>query len=56
MKQTILDLRMSLFTGTYFAVTFSDLDFIMKFIVFLITVGYTVRRWYLLEKNKKDEA
>jgi len=54
MKQYFLDLKLSLLTGTYFAITFSNLDNIMKIIVFLLTVGYTVRRWYLLEKNKKD--
>lgn len=54
MKQYFLDLKLSLLTGTYFAITFSDLDSMMKIIVFLLTVGYTVRRWYLLEKNKKE--
>lgn len=54
MKQYFLDLKLSLLTGTYFAITFSDLDSMMKIIVFLLTFGYTVRRWYLLEKNKKE--
>jgi hypothetical protein len=54
MKQTIIDFKLSLLTTTYFALTFVNTDFIMKVIVFLLTVGYTIRRWYLLEKNKKD--
>jgi hypothetical protein len=54
MKQTIIDLKLSLLTTTYFALTFANTDFIMKLVVFLLTVGYTIRRWYLLEKNKKE--
>jgi len=55
MKQYFLDLKLSLLTGTYFAITFSDIDSVMKIIVFIATAGYTVRRWYLMEKNNKDE-
>ena len=54
MRQTIIDLKLGFMTTAYFALTFANADFIMKFIVFLITVGYTIRRWYLLEKNKKE--
>ncbi len=56
MKQYFLDLRLSLFTGTYFVISFASADFVMKVIAFLIATGYTLRRWYLLEKNKKNEA
>ena len=55
MKQYFLDLKLSLLTGTYFAISLTDIDYIMKIIVFILTIGYTVRRWYLLEKNNKDE-
>jgi hypothetical protein len=53
MKQVILDLKLSIVAGTYFAITFSNVDYVMKILAFLITVGYTIRRWYLMEKNNK---
>lgn len=57
MINKILDLRQSLLTGTYFMVTFANVDVIMKVIAFIIATGYTARRWYLMEKNKnKNEA
>ena len=56
MKQYILDLRQSVITGGYFMFTFANVDVIMKVIAFVIATGYTLRRWYLLEKNNKDEA
>jgi hypothetical protein len=56
MKQYFLDLKLSLFTGAYFAISFADVDAAMKVLAFAAATGYTLRRWYLLEKNNKDEA
>jgi len=55
MKQYFLDLKLSLFTGTYFLISFTDVDAAMKILAFIAATGYTLRRWYLLEKNNKDE-
>lgn len=54
MKQQLLDIKLGLMTGAYFAITSSDVDQIMKIIVFILTMGYTARRWYLLEKKIKE--
>jgi hypothetical protein len=37
--------------------SFTDVEVTLKIISLLIAIGYTLRRWYLLEtKNKKDET
>jgi hypothetical protein len=54
MHHYLLDLKVSFVTGFFLFISFSDAEIVMKIIVFLLTVGYTVRRWYLLEKNKKE--
>ena len=54
MHHYLLDLKVSFLTGFFLFISFSDAEIVMKIIVFLLTVGYTVRRWYLLEKNKKE--
>jgi hypothetical protein len=56
MKQYFLDLKLSLITGTYFAISFADVDSAMKVIAFILASGYTLRRWYVFEKNKDDNA
>lgn len=56
MINKILDLRQSLLTGTYFMFTFANVDGAMKVVAFIIATGYTARRWYLMEKNKKNET
>lgn len=55
MINKILDLKQSLITGWYFMFTFSNVDYAMKIIAFIIATGYTARRWYLMEKKGKDE-
>lgn len=50
----LIDLKVSLLTGLFFFVAFADFEIVMKVIVFILTIGYTARRWYLLEKNKKE--
>lgn len=50
----LIDLKVSMLTGLFFCIAFTDFEIVMKVIVFLITIGYTARRWYLLEKNKKE--
>ena len=56
MKQYFLDLKLSLLTGTYFIISFTEVDAAMKVLAFIFASGYTLRRWYLLEKNKNNEA
>jgi hypothetical protein len=37
--------------------SFTDVEVTLKIISLLIAIGYTLRRWYLMEtKNKKDET
>jgi hypothetical protein len=56
MRQYFLDLKLSLLTGTYFIISFAEVDVAMKIIAFILASGYTLRRWYLMEKNKNDNG
>lgn len=50
----IIDIKANLLISFFFFISFTDAEIVMKIIVFILTVGYTIRRWYLLEKNKKE--
>jgi hypothetical protein len=54
MHNHLLDIKVGTLAGFYFVVSFADFEIFMKIAVFIVTIGYTIRRWYLLEKNKKD--
>ena len=54
MRQYFLDLKPSLLTGTFYAISFANVDATMKIVAFILASGYTLRRWYLMEKNKNN--
>jgi hypothetical protein len=54
MHNCLIDIKVSVLTSLFLFISFSNAEIIMKIIVFILTVGYTARRWYLLEKNKKE--
>lgn len=54
MGNHIIDLKVMLAGVSFWVVSFSDADAIMKTISFFLVCGFTLRRWYLMEKNKKD--
>lgn len=56
MRQYFLDLKSSVLTGTFYAISFADVDATMKVLAFILASGYTLRRWYLMEKNKNNQS
>lgn len=50
----LIDLKANMIFALFMAVSFSEVEITMKAVAFVLTVGYTARRWYLLEKNKKE--
>ena len=37
---------------TTFGISMSNIDVLLKILLLSITIGYTVQKWYLLNKNK----
>ena len=54
MHDNLIDLKVFTLAIMYAFIQFADCEIIMKIIAFCLTVGYTIRRWYLLEKNQKE--
>ena len=54
MKDYLIDLKASVAFFGFTAISFSNVEIAMKIISFMLMAGYTLRRWYLLEKNKKE--
>lgn len=53
MNNTFLDIKVSLAGLGYFMINFAEIDIAMKVITFLLVSAFTIRRWYLMEQNKK---
>ena len=51
----LIDLKVLTISSCALSVQFLQIENSLKILALLLTIGYTLRRWYLLEKNKKDE-
>ena len=51
----LIDLKVGAFFGAFLTISQTNIEFSMKVIAFFLTVGYTARRWYLLETKNKEK-
>jgi len=49
------DLRVLIVNGFLISFSFSNVELGLKILSLLLAVGYTARRWWLMEKNKKND-
>ena len=49
--------EMKLWLANTFVITvsFTDIDNILKFVLMVITIGYSVDKWLIMRKNKKKD-
>ena len=50
----LFDLKTSVFGFLFFVFTSLDIEIALKIIGSVLFIGYTARRWWLLEKYNKD--
>ena len=46
------DLKLYVLNIFSFAVSFSDIDVALKFILLVVSIGYTIERWIKLRKDE----
>jgi hypothetical protein len=49
------DIRLLIVNGFLISFSFSNVELGLKILSLLLAVGYTARRWWLMEKNKKND-
>jgi hypothetical protein len=49
------DIRLLVVNGFLISFTFSNVELGLKILSLLLAIGYTARRWWLMEKNKKND-
>jgi len=48
------DLKIYLLNILSFAISFSDVDMVLKFVLLVVSIGYTIERWIKLRKNVNE--
>jgi hypothetical protein len=49
------DLKVLLINSSTMAISFSNLENTLKILLLVASIGYTAQRWYLMNKNKKED-
>lgn len=49
------DIKLLAMNGGSLAISFSSIDTTLKIILLLLSIGYTIQKWYIMNKNKKND-
>ena len=49
------DLKLYLLNVSTLAMSFSQIDTVLKITLLSVSIGYTLQRWYLLDKERRDK-
>jgi hypothetical protein len=49
------DIKVLIVNGFLISFSFSNVELGLKILSLLLAVGYTARRWWLMEKNKQND-
>jgi|TARA_R110002096_G_scaffold335858_1_gene529377 hypothetical protein len=47
------DMKIYALNTSSLAISFTDIDTILKVVLLLVSIGYTVNKWYLMNKKNK---
>ena len=49
------DIKLYAINTITLAMSFSQLDTVLKILLLTASIGYTIQRWYLLDKERRDK-
>ncbi len=49
------DLKVYALSIGTFGISMSNIDIVLKVTLMVVTIGYTVQKWYIMNKNEKSK-
>ena len=49
------DIKLYVINGLTLAMSFAHIDMVLKIILLSASIGYTIQRWYLLDKSRREK-
>jgi len=49
------DLKVYALSIGTFGISMSNLDIVLKIMLMVVTIGYTIQKWYLMNKNEENK-
>ncbi|QDP48547.1 MAG: hypothetical protein Tp158DCM1228761_49 [Prokaryotic dsDNA virus sp.] len=57
MNAWMSDVKLYLLNVSTLAISFSQIDMVLKILLLIVSIGYTINKWlYLREEKKKNEG
>jgi hypothetical protein len=51
-KMNLTDFKIYILNGSSLMISFTNIDAILKILLLSVTIGYTIHKWYLMNKKK----
>ena len=51
----IQDIKLYAFNTTALTISMTDLDIALKILLLLISIGYTLQKWYVFNQRRKND-
>lgn len=49
------DIKVLLLNAATFGISMAQVEIALKVLLLMVSIGYTIQRWYLMNKNKDNE-
>jgi hypothetical protein len=49
------DLKVYALSIGTFGISMSNIDIVLKVMLMVVTIGYTIQKWYLMNKNEENK-
>lgn len=53
-KMNLTDFKIYALNGGSLMISFTNVDAVLKILLLTVSIGYTLQRWYLMNKNKEQ--
>lgn len=55
MHDFLIEFKIYFFNLAVFGMLFTDVDSALKIVLTIVVIGYTIRRWFFMEKDRQDK-
>jgi hypothetical protein len=53
-KMSLQDLKIYFFNASALSISMTNVDVLLKLVLLIVTIGYTVHKWYIMNENRKN--
>jgi len=53
-KMNLQDLKLYFFNASALSISMTNIDVVLKLLLLIVTIGYTMHKWYIMNENRKN--